>query len=162
MAVTNQSSTEYTAQTASPPTVQETTVIHGRVRFAKVTHTQDGAGDATSTVDLIKLPAGRVRLLGPLCQLRFSAFGAARTLDVGWTAYTDIDGAAVVADADGLDDGIDVSSAGTMPLGTNTAVTDGDTYEFESDDGVVLQATVLGGTIPDAATIKGFIAYVVD
>lgn len=162
MAVTNQKSTEYTNQSATPPTVMDTTQLHGVVRFAKVTFTQDGAGDATSTVGLVELPAGRVRLIGDMSYLRISAFGASRTLDIGWAAYTDIDGAAVVADADGLDDGLDVSAASAINLGSATATTDGDTYKFESQSGVVINATVLGGTIPDAATIKGYIAYVMD
>lgn len=158
MATTAQSSTEYTNATATPVTIANPDQ-GGSIRYLPVTFTQSGAGDASSTVDLAFLPAGRVRVIGPLCTLDISAFGASRTLDIGWTAYTDLDGAAVAADADGLDDGLDVSSASAVPLGT--VVGDGDTYMFESRDGVTLQATVLGGTIPDAATIKGFIAYVI-
>jgi hypothetical protein len=159
MAVTAQSSTEYTNQNATPVTVMDSITNNGKVNFAKVTFTQSGAGDATSTVNLIDLPAGKVRFLGNMSALECSAFGASRVLDIGWTAYTDIDGAAVTADADGLDNDLDVSAAARLGLGTNTAVADGGTYVFESQTGVTLQATVAGGTIPDGATLKGVIAY---
>jgi hypothetical protein len=163
MAVTNESSTEFTNQNATPPTIMDSIDNGGRVRFAKVTFTQGAAaGDANSTIDLIELPAGKVRFLGNMSSLVFSAFGAARVLDIGWLAYTDQNGTAVVADADGLDDGIDVSAAGRVTLGTNTAVTSGDSLVFQSRGPVTLQATVLGGTIPAAATVEGVIAYTFD
>jgi len=163
MAVTTESSDEFTNQNATPPTIMDSITNGGRVRFAKVTFTQGAAaGDATSTVDLIDLPAGKVRFLGNMSNLVFSAFGAARTLDIGWLAHVDQDGVAVVADADGLDDGIDVSAAGRVTLGTNIAVTNGDSHVFQSRGGVTLQATVLVDTIPAAATIEGVIAYTFD
>ena len=61
MAVTTEKSTEYTNATATPVVNNNTTEQHGRVRIAFFTHTQSGAGDATSSVALCKLPPGRVR-----------------------------------------------------------------------------------------------------
>lgn len=160
MAVTTESSDEFTNQNATPPTVMDSITNGGKVHFAKVTFTQGAAaGDASSTVDIIDLPAGKVRFLGNMSTLVFSAFGAARVLDLGWLAYNDQNGTAVALDVDGLDDGIDVSAAGRSSLGTNTAITNGDSYVFHSQSGVTLQATVLGGTIPAAATVEGVIAY---
>ncbi|MBF0189066.1 MAG: hypothetical protein HQL50_14180 [Magnetococcales bacterium] len=160
MAVTTQNSTEYAALLAG--STQETTAYGGRLRFMSITFAQSGAGDANSLVMLGKLPPGRIKLVGPLSFLRVGALGAGRTLDVGWSAYTDVSGSAVSADEDGLDDGIDVSAAATMNLGSATATTSGDCYEFTSRDGVVLQATVKGGTIPDTTALEGFVAYVAD
>jgi len=42
MAVTTQKSTEYTNATATPVTLNEANVYHGRVRIAYFTHDQDG------------------------------------------------------------------------------------------------------------------------
>ena len=160
MAVTAQSSTEYTNQTSTPAVYMESNASSGKLRFQAVTFTQSGAGDATSTVDLIQLPPGSVRVLGALSRLDISAFGTSRTLDIGWTAYTDRNGDAVVADANGLDAALNVAAASTVGIGS--AITEADQKLFESRGGVVLQATVAGGTIPDAATIKGYIVYVVE
>ena len=66
MAVTTQESTQYTAQTASPPTVQEKATIGGRVKIAYFEHDQSGVGDAGSSIAAIKLPAGRIRVLGAM------------------------------------------------------------------------------------------------
>ena len=160
MAVTNQSSTEYENQTSVNPDFTEANVSTGKVRIQQITFTQDGAGDATSTVDLIKLPAGKVTLVGALSKLDVSAFGASRTLDVGWGAYTKADGTGVDADPDGLDDGLDVAAASQISLGSE--LLNGGVKVFDNRKGVKLLGTVAGGTIPDGATIKGFIAYVVE
>src|SRR5688572_33378586 len=61
-----------------------------------------GAGDANSTIALVKIPPGKYTLLGDLCRIRHSAFGSGRTMDVGWDAYTNEDGTPVAADEDGL------------------------------------------------------------
>ena len=63
MAVTTQKSTEYTNATATPPSFVQPTEAQGRVRVLFFTHDQDGAGDATSSVALGKIPGGRVRVL---------------------------------------------------------------------------------------------------
>ena len=60
MAVTTQKSTEYTNATATPVVKNSTTEEHGKLRTMFFTHDQDGAGEANSTVSIVKLPAGRV------------------------------------------------------------------------------------------------------
>jgi len=118
------------------------------------------AGDAGSLAYLVKLPAGKVRVLLPLSRIANSALGASRTMDLGWAAYTNDDGTAVAADPNGLDDGIDVSSAAaTNPSGT---IGGAETKLFESQAGVVLTAQINDGTIPAAATLKGYFLYVQD
>lgn len=161
MAVTTQKSDIYTNQTASgAQTFNRPDQVHGRVRFAEFDYAQSGAGDAGSIAQLFKLPGGSVRLILPLCRIAHSALGASRTIDLGWEAYTDPDGAAVAADPNGLDDGVDGSSAGSYnPTGT---VGGAETYRFNSRDGVVITAQVNDGTFQDGATLKGYLAYVVD
>ena len=162
MAVTTENSTEYANVVASPPVMNKTADWHGRMRLMFFEFTQGAAaGDAGSIARMVKLPAGKVRVILPLSRIAFSAMGAARTMDLGWEAYNDDDGNdAVAADPNGLDDGVDVSGAGSVnPGGT---VGGAETYLFESAEGVVLTAQINDGTIPAAATLKGYIVYVVD
>ena len=81
-------------------------------------------------------------------------------LDVGWQAYTDLDGNAVVADPNGLADNIDVAAAGAKTV-TGTIGED-ETKQFLSRDEIVIEATVAGGTIPAGATLNGYLVYVKD
>lgn len=163
MAVTTQESTEYAnIYTTKPQVMNATSDWHGRVRIAYFSHTQSGAGDAGSSVAAVTLPPGRVRLLGPLCNIRINWTTASATLDAGWDAYTDLSGTAVVADPDGLDDGIDVESAVSIPLGTVAAVAaTGGTKVFESKDGITIRLTS-PGVLAASSTAVGFVAYVLD
>lgn len=134
--------------------------LHGRLRAAYFEVGVAAGGAADDTLTMFLLPAGSVRLFLPLSRLYFSAFGAARTLDLGWSAYADVNGATVAADEDGLDAAIDISAAGSVnPGGT---VGKGETFRFNSRDGVVLLAKVEGGTIPAAAELDGYWIYAAD
>lgn len=161
MAVTTEDSTQVGYTTATPEKHPATHELHGRLRIAFFAFTQGaGAGDATSTASLVKLPAGKVRLMLRLSYVGFSALGSSRTMDLGWQAFTDDDGDSVAADPNGLDDGVDVSSAGSViPGGT---VGTHETYLFESQGGVTIDAQINDGTIPIAATLMGHFVYVVD
>lgn len=166
MAVTNQKSTEYTNATATPIVNNDTTEMHGRVRVAYFTHAQSGAGDATSDVILCKLPAGKVRLLLGSSFMYVNWTTASATMDLGWNAYTDQDGAAVAADPDGLADGISVETAGLYSgedLVTLAAIqATGGTKVFESQEGVEIVATSQDVGIADGDDLVGYILYVVD
>ncbi|MEW5705139.1 MAG: hypothetical protein AB1781_11235, partial [Pseudomonadota bacterium] len=117
MAVTTQYSTEYDyAFIDDPQTTLKTTEQHGRLRIAFFTCTQSGAGDATSSVALCKLPAGRVRLLGSLSRAYVNWTTALATLDLGWDAYTAMDGTTIAADPNGLIDGLSVDTVGFQTL----------------------------------------------
>jgi len=161
MAVTTESSSQIGKQDGTPPTMLDTRDLHGRVRFARFDFTQGAAaGDAASIQRLIKIPAGKVRVLLALSRIANSDFGAARTLDLGWEAYTKNNGVAVAVNFAGLDAAQAVTPAGAYaPTGT---VGGDETFEFDSDKGVNICSRVAGGTIPAAATIKGYLAYVVD
>lgn len=164
MAVTAEKSIQVTNMEANPPVKLETNERHGRTRIAYFSHTQGAAaGDIGSTVDLCKLPAGKVRVLKTESYIVCSTFGAARVLDIGHTGYTQPDGTVVAASADTIADGIDVSAAASkqMGAGTNALGTD-PTVVYESKAGLTIQAVVAGGTWPVAATLKGYIEYVLD
>lgn len=155
-------SVEMTKVNNVPPEALAPVEHHGKVRLAHVDYTQVATGTAGDTVELCKLPAGRVRLIGRLCSLYHNITVASATLDVGWGAHTDLDGVAVDADPDGLDDGVDVDVAGTINLGTVAAVLAvGGNHLFESEEGVVITADLVGE--PQASDVLiGVIAYVCD
>lgn len=166
MAVTTQKSTEYTNATASPVVNNEPHEVGGRVRVAFFTHDQSGAGDATSSVALCKLPAGKVRLLLPSSSMYVNWTTASATLDLGWDAYTDLNGDAVAADPNGLADGISVENAGFVTGGTLAALAalaaTGGTKVFESQSGVVLRATSQDVALATGSDLVGYVMYVVD
>jgi hypothetical protein len=161
MAVTTQKSTEVTAIDAG--TILDTTDLAGRVRCANFSHTQSGAGDATSSVAIVDLPAGRVRLLASQSKAYFNWTTASATVDFGWDAYTNPAGTAVAADPNGIDDGIDVDTAGFQTFGNVAAVAAaGGNVEFNSKSGVRLRLTSQDVALADADTVAGFLLYVVD
>jgi len=161
MAVTNEKSVEVTAIDAG--TKLDTTDLMGRVRVAFFFHTPSGAGDATSDVELVQLPAGRVRVLLSQSKAYVNWTTASATLDLGYAAYTNSAGTAVAADPNAFDDGIDVDTAGYQTFGTLAAIAAaGGTYEFNSSDGVTLIATSQDTAIAADDTIAGYFLYVVD
>ena len=161
MAVTTQNSTEYTNQTATPPEFVQPTEMAGRVRIMYFTHDQSGAGDATSSVALGKIPGGRVRLLLSMSKAYVNWTTGSATLDLGWDAYEAVDGTTTAADPDGLVDGLNVDTAGYFDFGEDTTATGG-TYVIESKAGVVIRATSQDVALAAGSDLVGYIAYVVD
>lgn len=161
MAVTQEQATEVSNPAATPPVLNDVNSVGGNVKRARFNFTQGAAaGDAGSLAEIVKLPAGSVRVWLDHSIVSSSAMGASRTADMGWLAYTDLDNAAVAADPNGLDDGVDVSSAVRYaPIGT---VGEDETYLFQSNGGVTLTIQINDGTIPAAATLKGYIEYTID
>ena len=162
MAVTTEKSTQITNSEAKPRVPLAANDWSGKLRVARFDFTQGAAaGDANSTVDMVRLPAGSVRVYLAMSRITTSAFGSSRTLDIGHTAYTGFDGATVAADEDDLDAAQSISGAASyVPIGT---VGGDETKLFESHgDGVLIQAKCEGGTIPIAATINGYFVYAVE
>jgi len=160
MAVTTQESTQYANINSSPPTIQDKATLGGRVKVAYFVHDQSGVGDAGSSVAVAKLPAGRVRVLGPMSSLYVNWTAAGADMNVGWDAHTDFGGTAVAADPDGIDSAIDVDAAGYQTLGNALAATGG-TKLFESKEGVVIRCTCVQA-LADGDDVAGYIAYVDD
>ena len=161
MAVTTEYSTEYNQAYVANTGNLDTHQMAGRVRCAYFTHDQSGAGDATSSVALVKLPAGKVRLLASQSKAYVNWTTGTAKLDLGWDAYVDIVGTAVVADSDGIDNGIDVNTAGFQTFGSVLTATGG-TKVFESKEGVVIRATSQDTAIASGDDLVGFLLYVVD
>lgn len=120
------------------------------------------AGDIATTLDLLRIPQGRVRVLPFLSYLWCSAWGASRTLDLGFRAYYGSDGKTVVAEAaTQLKAAKDVSAAlAASQIDTASHI---DFYSQasvdEKDKGPILFGTVAGGTIPVNATLEIQLAY---
>ncbi len=166
MAITTQESVEYAqVYTTVPASNLNTTEKHGRQRVAFFTHEQVGTGDTGSSVALAKLPPGRVRLLLSNSWAYVNWPTAAAKLDLGWDGYTDMAGAAVTADPDGMVDGMDVDTVGIRQFSTSTVagvIATGYTKLFESKDGVVIRATAQDNAQVTGDDLVGYLTYVVD
>lgn len=165
MAVTTQNSTEYAQAHVTVPSSNLTTAEkHGRLRIMFFTCTQSGVGDATSSFILGKLPAGRVRLLGSLSRAYVNWTTGSATLDLGWDAFTAMDGTTTAADPNGLIDGLDVDTVGfrTFEGAVAGELLTGGTHIFESKDGVVIRATSQDQALADLDDLVGYLVYVAD
>jgi hypothetical protein len=164
MPATTENSAQYEALYGSSLSTVYPTEVHGVVRSMYVTHTQSAAGDATSSVALCKLPAGRVRLLLPECYFYVNWTTASATIDLGWDAYISLtDGSTVTADPNGLIDGLSVDTADVIGFEELTTLaglaTSAYTKLFESRFGVVIRATSEDTAIAQNDTISGVIKY---
>lgn len=173
MAVLTEYSDAYTNSFITVPPVMNYPTEDGGILMLKYfKHAFSATADVTSSVALCKLPAGRVRLILPLSWAYINWTTASQTLDLGWDAFTAMDGTTTAADADGLVDGLDVDTVGfrnfvgnaTGALNTNFTTsgveTLGGTYLFESKSGVVIRATTQDTAGVSGDTIAGFLAYV--
>lgn len=148
----NQNSTQYANTQAVPATMNDVCDEHGRVRVRAFDFTQSGAGADGDTVTLCNLPGGTSRVLG--VAITSSAFGASRVVKVGHTGYTNLSNTAVSADDDAFMANTSIATAGT--------VTSFATSKLSSKTGLTVRATVTGGTIPDGATLNGYVLYAID
>jgi hypothetical protein len=117
---------------------------------------------ANDQVELCKLPPGRKRILEQESFIKCSAFGAARTIDIGHRAYSKrnpgIGSASQEAeDGDAFVDGLDVSAAITTPVKFNLPFLK---FDIFSQEEVTIFMTILGGTMPVGATLEGYIKYI--
>lgn len=167
MGITTEYSTEYTqARVTVPATSLNTTEQHGRVRVAYFSHDQSAAGDATSSVALVKLPPGRVRLLLGASLMYVNWTTGSATMDLGWDAYTAMNGTTTTADPNGLMNALDVDTVGYRSGEALVALTaikaTAGTWVFESKDGVVIRATSPSVGIGSSDDLFGYFLYVVD
>lgn len=162
MPVTVQNSVQHAAALTDATTLFPTELF-GVPKIAYFTHDQTGAGDATSSVALCRLPAGRVRVLLPSSVVWCNWTTASATLDLGWDAYVALsDGAAVAASVNGLIDGLNVDTAGYFRFDSAAAAIRlaGGTYLFESRDGVVLRASSTDTAIVSGDDLAGYVMFV--
>ena len=161
MAATAQKSTQLSNPDELPEVKNYVRDIGAKVRIAYFDFVQDGAGDANSTVDLVKVPSGRVRILTSLSHIVVSDLGTGTTMDIGHTGWTKHDGTSQTAVVDAFADGLDTDGAAlTVAPGSASWLNSG--LIIDSKEGTTIQAKVLGAGIANAETISGWIAYVQD
>lgn len=152
MAAVNENSTQYANVIADPIVMNEQNVVGRPVRYV-FEATRAVQGDAGSLTKLLKLPAGKLRIIGGW--LKNSALGSSRTLSLGNAAYVNKAGTAVVAAAASILAAYDASGA----VDAYKVFGDADTMgvDFETRDGLVVEATVAGGTHDAGETLVGWI-----
>lgn len=144
-------SDEYALQVGSTATPLDPTQAQGRVRIGHFNFAALTAA-ANDTLNLLKMPAGKIRILRVCIQK--SAFGAGGTLDMGFGAYTNrSDGAAVAADPDAF--------VANLAMDATTAVDQLVDVVVDSRGGWTLTGLLetAGAT---AETLKGWIEYTID
>jgi hypothetical protein len=115
---------------------------------------------ATGTINFIKLPPGKIRILPGLSSFLCSNMAATANISIGYAAYTAANGTAVVADVDALKAEGLVNAcvlANSYNIMANVANTG---LLLDSMAGVTITGTV--GTANTAAngTYSGYISYV--
>jgi hypothetical protein len=129
-------------------------------------YTYPGAGNIGDVLYLATLPpyATVVMLASAFW---FAGATATETIDIGWLAYTDGDGTAVVADADGLIDGVLMTTDATWRGGaliTAAAIAQSlpivNVKTFNNRTPVVLTATFLVAAPGAADTINGYFSVI--
>jgi len=163
MAVLTQDSTEFANNVADPVVLNPVDKWGGRLRYYEFNHTQVGAGDANSLINLLEIPPGS-RVIPKQSLIDHTALGAATLLDIGFTAHTDKDNVAIAAIVDKFLDGLDVAAVGSVFMGTGTNA-EPVSFKFNEEvrEGKVgIQAKVLAAGIPDAAVLKGYMLVIED
>lgn len=160
MAVTHTNSEQFQKAHVPPTQMIETTDQHGRVRGAFFKHAHTVVGDIGSTVTLVKLPAGKVRLLGANTWAYVNWTTALADLNAGWGGYVTPQGETVAQNLIGLATAVDVELPGLQRFVTLHAA-EGQTVLFESKSGVDIkvsspQAFAIGDSI------AGVLYYIVD
>lgn len=146
-------SVEYTAQsTAHQKTPVETIAKLFLGKFTYV-HT---AGAGTGEIDLLEMPAGRIRVYPDLSRIVTSAFAANADIHLGYRAYVNSANVAVVADDNAF---LDNGDAGGGAIDSAWVLPAEGFLEINSRNGWILTAMVDTGNIEDTDTISGWIAY---
>lgn len=144
-------SNEYAEQVGVGATPLDPTEAHGRLRIGHFQFDSLTAA-AADTLNLLKMPAGKVRVLKVVAIS--SAFVATADLDIGYGAYTNrTDGASVVADPDAFANDLDVATGGTFETYPDLVI--------DSRGGWNLTG-VLATAGASADTLRGWVEYVVD
>lgn len=178
MAVTNLNSTQFGKNTDPRTNGYLVPQEYQAPLFTSIIDFNQGAaaGDSGSTVNLAKLPSGRVLFLPRLSFLQWTAFGGSGSMTIGTRAYTDENDNTVAAAAAAFDTGVSVVAAGgalmgqTLTAGTGARFTylskgtrNGNPITDPTSFGVTIFATITGGAgcIPINATFTGYITYAI-
>lgn len=108
-----------------------------RVSFARLTFTAAGYTTASAgDLSLIRMPAGKVRILGDLSRVICPQGTSTSDLDIGYSSHVNEDGTAVNADQDGYAASLDVGGGAI-----NAALATGSVFEHNSKAGFDIVAS---------------------
>ena len=153
-------SAQYVDYSASPQTFVKGSDWNSKLRvsYAKLTFTAAGFTTASAgDISLIRMPAGRVRVLGDLSRLICPAGTGTSDLDVGYAAYTGEDNVAVVADQDAWAASVDVGGGAI-----NQALATGSTFVISSRSGFDVVCSFDTANSPAAGDLVLILVYQID
>lgn len=133
--------------------------VQGSLYVADVTYTH-AAGAGTGEINLVKLPAGRVKVFPRLSRLRSTDMAANADLHLGHRAYTNFDGTAVAEDDDEWIADADAGGGALNDFWASiTGATGVEAAEYETRDGLEIFVTIDSGNIEDDDTIDVEVVY---
>ena len=147
-------STEYNKQTG---TVQGGVSFQERLHMRRFNYTH-AAGAGTGEINLLILPAGNITIISELSRRASSQFAASADLHLGYRAYTEPDGDAVVADDNAFGDNEDAGGGALTHAAWTLPAAPGLT-SIDSRSGLTLYAMVDSGNIEDGDTITGWVVW---
>lgn len=149
---------------------------YGKLRVLRFDWTSPAGVLIADIVNLVRIPQGKVTILGWLSQIRNGAFGGTATASIGYSAFRDKFGNAVAANATAILAPTSVVAAGTLNInpatpasgfvgtGINdtTPVTPVPDQFFETLSGVYLTATFAGSNPAASQVLNGGIVISVE
>ena len=146
---------------SSPNYINETSFERVEPKLASALHLRSFDGyvattAGTGTINLVKLPPGRVRIFPDLSRLVTSAITATGTISIGYAAYTKENGTAVNALTTAF---VNAGAAGAGALDSAFVLPAVGYLDLDSKDGIVLTATVATADMRIGDTIDGWVAY---
>jgi hypothetical protein len=162
MAITVPSkSAQYTDATATPPAAVKAYDWGAKLRASHASLTFTTAGFTTASagdIKLIRMPAGKVRILTDLCRIVCPVGTATSDLDIGYGAYVNAAGTPVNADGDALGASIDVGGGAidaALDLPANGIL------EIESQSGFDIVCSFDTADSPASGALKLTIVYMI-
>jgi hypothetical protein len=131
--------------------------FESELQAAVATYTHVDGAETDLTLNVLRLPAGRIRVYSYLSKLWSSAMVATANLSLGYAEYTNEEGTIVVADINAFIDQADAGSALDQVWTLPSAL--GEYTEFNSQDGITIIVTIDTEDIEDTDTINVVCVY---
>lgn len=151
------SSTQHGRQVDVPMLFADVNDVDTRLRVSYFTYTH-AAGAGTGEVNLVRIMAGRVKVLSDLCRIVTSQFAVNADLHIGTRAFTDESAQTAVAEDDNrFADNLDAGGGALDQVWPLPAV--GGITSLDSQEGVTIYSLINTGNIEDTDTIEGYCVY---
>jgi hypothetical protein len=132
--------------------------FESELQVAVATYTHVDGAETDLTLNVLRLPAGRIRVYSYLSKLWASQQVATANLSLGYAEYTNEEGTIVVADINAFIDAADVGGGALDQVWTLPSAL-GEYTEFNSQDGIVIIVTIDTENIEDTDTINVVCVY---